>query len=137
HLAPGGQLVAQIPANHGHFTHTALADLAGRSPFREALSSWVRVSPVLRPSEYAELLFHLGFESIAVRLVVYSHVLPDADAVVDWMLGTGMLPYLERLPEPLREPFVAQYRELLRSRWPSTPVYFGFDRILFAGSRPA
>jgi len=136
HLAPGGQLVAQVPANHGHFTHTALAELAGRSPFREALSSWVRVSPVLRPSEYAELLFQLGFESIAVRLVVYPHVLPEADAAVEWMLGTGMLPYLERLPESLREPFIEQYREILRARWPTSPVFFGFDRILLAGTRP-
>jgi len=136
HLAPGGQLAAQIPANHGHFTHTALAELAGQPPFGEALASWVRVPPVLRPSEYAELLFRLGFESISVRLVVYPHVLKDADAVVEWMRGTGMLPYLERLPESLREPFIDGYREVLRARWPEKPVFFGFDRILLAGTRP-
>jgi len=136
HLAPGGQLVAQVPANHGHLTHTALAELAGESPFREALSSWVRVSPVLRPSEYGELLFRLGFESIAVRLVVYPHVVPNADALVEWMLGTGMLPYLDRLPEALRDPFVARYRDILRARRHERPVFFGFDRILLAGTRP-
>ncbi|AKU92539.1 methyltransferase domain-containing protein [Vulgatibacter incomptus] len=135
-LAPGGQLVAQVPANHGHYTHVELASVAGEPPFREAFAGWARKSAVLGPSEYARLLFDLGFEAIAVRLVVYPHVLADADALVEWMRGTGMRPYVERLKEPLRQAFLDRYTEVLRERAPERPVFFPFERILLAGTRP-
>ena len=65
---------------------------------------------------------------------VYPHVLPDADALVEWMSGTAMVPYMERLPDELKDRFVSRYAETIRQAFPTNPVFFGFKRILFAAT---
>jgi trans-aconitate 2-methyltransferase len=135
-LNPGGQLVIQLPSNHNHPNHLLMVATAQEEPFRSALDGWTRRVPVLSVDQYAELLFANGGRSLTVFEKVYPHVLPDADAMAEWTRGTGMIPYLERLPEALHEPFVQRYREQLYARYPHTPVFYGFRRILFAATRP-
>ena len=134
-VRPGGQIVVQVPANHGHPTQVFIAELAGEEPFREALDGWVQRWPVLPVDDYAELLYACGGREITIFEKVYPHVLDDAEALAEWMSGTALLPYFERLPEELHGPFMDRYRERLRARWPSRPVFFGFRRILFAATR--
>lgn len=136
-VAPGGQLAVQVPANHGHPSHTVAAELAGESPFREALAGFVRRSPVLLPEEYATLLDRLGMRAVEVVLRVYTHQLEGPEAVVDWVHGTSLTPYQERLPAPLFEQFLAHFRERLRARLAATrPLLFTFNRILFRAVQP-
>ena len=132
----GGQLAVQIPSNHGHATHTLITELAGEEPFREALDGWARQSTVLPIEAYAELLYHEGAEEIVVFEKVYPHVLESADALADWTSGTALVPYFDRLPQELHEPFMQRYRERLRALWPKSPVFYGFKRTLFAATRP-
>lgn len=128
----GGQLVVQLPSNHNSFAHTAISEIAAESPFREALDGWTRHSPVLPLEQYADLLYANGGRNLTVFEKVYPHVLENADAVRDWTRGTALVPYLERLPESLHTPFLERYTERLRTKWPGSPVFYGFRRILFA-----
>src|ERR1044071_6821765 len=41
-LVVGGQLAVQVPANNDHPAHTVAAELAGESPFREAMKGYKR-----------------------------------------------------------------------------------------------
>lgn len=132
----GGQLVVQVPSNHHHPPHTLLNAVAGCEPFRKALKGWVKNSPVLSISEYAELLFKNGGTNIVVYEKVYPHVVNDVDAVIDWMCGSALIPYLNRLPVDLHESFIESYRERLLGKWPSGPVFFPYRRILFAATHP-
>ncbi|HEX8774950.1 MAG TPA: methyltransferase domain-containing protein [Pyrinomonadaceae bacterium] len=132
----GGQLAVQIPSNHGHATHTLISEIAGEEPFRHALDGWARHSPVLPIEAYAELLYAEGAEEIFVFEKVYPHVLESADALADWTSGTALVPYFDRLPQALHEPFMLRYRERLRALWPNRPVFYGFKRTLFAATRP-
>ncbi|MDQ2740757.1 MAG: trans-aconitate methyltransferase, partial [Chloroflexota bacterium] len=68
---------------------------------------------------------------------VYPHVLADAGALADWTSGTTLVPYFERLPEALHDPFMQRYRATLHQRYPEQPVFHGFRRILFAATREA
>jgi len=136
-VRPGGQLAVQVPSNHTHPTHTLLAETAAEAPFRDALGGWVRHAPVLDTEDYASLLFALGGERITVFEKVYAHVLADAGAMADWVAGTAMVPYMERLPEALRPAFTERYRARLRERFPETPVFYPFKRTLFAATKPA
>lgn len=136
-VRPGGQLAVQMPSNHHHFSQTVIPEVAGEEPFRSALRGWLRRSPVLPLDRYAELLHEEGARELTVFEKVYGHVLPDADAVAEWLTGTTLVPYLSRLPAALREPFLQRYRARLRRRWPAGPVFFPFRRILFAAVRPA
>jgi len=135
-VARGGQLAVQMPANHDHFTHVTIAELAQEEPFRGALHGWSRTSPVLPVERYAEILHACGATHITAILKVYPHVLESADALLEWTKGTTMVPYLERLPAEMHDEFLARYRERLRQRFPQRPVFYGFKRILFAARKP-
>jgi trans-aconitate 2-methyltransferase len=134
-VRPGGQLAVQIPSNFSHPTHLLIEEVASVEPFRAALGGWTRVWPVLSIEEYAELLFASGATEISVFEKIYPHVLDGADALTDWMSGTALVPYFERLPQELHEPFMKRYRARLRERFPQQPVFFGFRRTLFAATR--
>lgn len=135
HLTVGGQLVVQIPSNHNHKTHTLINEIAAEEPFRGALKGWTRSSPVLTINEYAELLHAHGSSEITVFEKVYPSLLDDSDALADWTSGTTLVPYFDRLPVELHEPFMKTYREKLRALWPHVSVFYTFRRILFSATR--
>lgn len=135
-LRPGGQLAVQMPSNHTHPVQTLIPEIASEEPFREALGGWTRRSPVLGINAYAELLFAQGAEEIVAFEKVFPHVLEDAEALAEFSAGTVLVPYFERLPEELHEPFMERYRQRLRERWPGSPVFYGFKRTFLAALRP-
>lgn len=136
-LAPGGQFVCQVPANHAHPVHALLCDTAAEAPFAAALNGWTRPAHVLPAERYAELLADQGVAALTVFDKIYPVVLPGVDALVDWMRGTGLLPYLERLPDALHGPFLEAYRARLADHWPDPPLFYAFRRTLLAATRPA
>ena len=135
-LRPDGQLIIQVPANDAHVSHTALVDLAKEEPYRMALDGWLRGWSVLPLAAYAELLHAHGGRDLTVFEKVYPHVLDDADAIVEWMQGTALVPYMERLPTDLQQRFVEDYRSRVRKQFPHAPVFYGFRRILFSATQP-
>ena len=66
---------------------------------------------------------------------IYAHVLEDADAVVEWISGTALVPYFERLGDH-KEPFVDAIRRKMRAALPETPVFYPFRRIYFPQENP-
>ena len=136
-VSRGGQLAVQLPSNHTHPTHTLITEIASEEPFRLALNGWNRVSPVLSIREYAELLHEHGAKEITVFEKVYPSLMENSDGLAEWTAGSTLVPYFERLPEQLHEPFMTRYRECLRSLFPSAPVFYTFQRILFAATRSA
>jgi len=135
-IRPGGQLVVQMPSNHDHPAHTLITSVASESPFREALQGWTRRSPVLGIEAYAELLYQMGATDLVIYEKIYPHILADADALAEWVSGTALVPYFERLGNQLSDQFIERYRQLIRARWPGQPVFFGFRRTLFSATKP-
>jgi trans-aconitate 2-methyltransferase len=136
HVRPGGQLVVQMPSNYTHPTHRLIDDVAAGPEFDGALGGYRRTWSTLGIEGYAQLLYDCGATDIVVFEKVYPHVLPDADALADWTSGTALVPYMERLPESLRGSFMERYRVLLRERFPQSPVFYGFRRILMSANKP-
>jgi trans-aconitate 2-methyltransferase len=136
-LRPGGQLLVQMPSNHTHPAWAIAARVAGTEPFRTALGGQPpRASPVLEIPAYAQILYAAGAARMAVLERVYPHVLEDAAAVAKWMRGTTLVPLLERLPEDLREPFIAAFAALLGERFPERPLFYPFKRTLLQATAP-
>jgi trans-aconitate 2-methyltransferase len=134
HLAPGGQMAVQVPSNHYSTAHLTILEIARREPFISALDGWKRQSPVLSIEAYAELLFREGAQDITVFEKVYPHVLQNADAILDWISGTALVPYFERL-DHLKDNFVDAIRQELRALIPGEPVFYPFRRTFFSARK--
>jgi trans-aconitate 2-methyltransferase len=135
-LAPGGQIAVQVPSNHNHISHQIYRETASEEPFRSILKGFQRYAPVLSIDEYAQLLFACGAEDIIVFEKIYAHILEDSDAVVEWISGTALVPYFERLGEH-KEEFVNALRTKMRLALPDRPVFYPFRRTLFSARKPA
>jgi trans-aconitate 2-methyltransferase len=141
-LAPGGSLAVQVPANAHAATHTVASAVAAREPYRSAFgSAGPPIDPVadyvLRPDDYARLLYRLGYIDIAVQLRVYPHVLPTPQHAVEWVKGTTLTRYRNVLEPDVYESFLADYeRELVAELGRDKPCFFPFSRILFVARRP-
>ena len=134
-LVPGGQIAVQVPSNHNHISHQLYRETASQEPFKTVLNGFQRYAPVLSIDEYASLFFECGAEDIVVFEKIYAHVLADSDAVVEWISGTALVPYFERLDEH-KEQFVEVLRTKMRAALPDTPVFYPFRRTLFSARKP-
>jgi trans-aconitate 2-methyltransferase len=134
-LLPGGQLAVQVPSNHNHISHQLYREAASEEPFKTVLNGFQRYAPVLSIDEYARLFFEGGAENIVVFEKVYPHVLEDSDAVVEWISGTALVPYFERLGE-YKEKFVDVLRTKMSAALSESPVFYPFRRTLFSARKP-
>jgi len=131
-VAPGGQLAVQMPANQHHISHETARRIAAAEFGIEP-----RGTSVLRPDDYASILYRLGFRDVNVRLNVYLHELDGRDDVVEWVAGTLLNAYRARLSEADFERFVTRHRETLLAALPDDhPFPFTFPRILLWAKKP-
>ena len=142
-LRPGGQIAVQAPANADMPSHTVGRLVASREPYLSLFGpEGPPIDPVqayvLRPEEYAQIFYDLGFERQHVRLQVYPHVLPSTRHVVEWVRGTTLTRFEKRLAPEAFEAFVADYEtELLKVLGNHEPHFFPFRRILMWARLPA
>lgn len=134
-LGPGGQIAVQVPSNHNHISHQIYRETASEEMFKFILNGFQRYAPVLSIDDYARILFKCGAENIVVFEKVYAHVLENADAVVEWISGTALVPYFERLGSHKYE-FVRVIREKMRAAMPDSPVFYPFRRTFFSARKP-
>lgn len=141
-LRAGGQLAIQVPANAEMPSHVVARQVAEREPYLSLFGpDGPPIDPVqayvLRPEEYAQLLYDLGFERQHVRLQVYPHVLPSTRHVVEWVRGTTLTRFEKRLTPDAFNAFLADYEtELLRVFGDHEPHFFPFRRILMWARLP-
>lgn len=139
-VAPGGQLAVQLPANQQHPSQTIARELAGEEPYASTLDGYSGESPttVLPPERYAVLLHGLGFTEQEVLLRVYGHVLPDAADTVEWVRGTLLTAYQQKLPPELWERYLADYRARIAAALGSgAPYLLTYNRLLLWGRKAA
>lgn len=131
-IKQGGQLAVQMPSNHEFIVHQLLGKVAGQEPYKEAYASWKREYTVLKIEDYAEILFNNKGREITVFEKVFPHVLENAEAVYHWASGTAMIPYIEKLPDDLKEQFKSDYKKELQGVFPVSPVFYPFKRTFIS-----
>ena len=133
-LTDRGQIAAQVPANSHHPTHVIAKEIAQEEPFAAFLQGFRGRRPVPDPEEYARILHSIGFKRQHVRLQVYAHELPSRESVLEWVNGTLLTPFQQRLSDKQYEEFFAEYeRRLLPLLDKTKPYFYPFPRILFWG----
>ena len=125
-LRPGGQLAVQVPANGDHPSHLVSGELAAQILGED---DHVAVN-VLAPEAYAEILAALA-PTVDVTLRVYLHELASSEELVEWMKGTALTRFREKLSAEDYDELVAEYRARLLERvGRRAPYLFTFKRIL-------
>jgi trans-aconitate 2-methyltransferase len=136
-VAPGGTIAVQMPHNHDQPSHTLIAELSRREPFRARLEGRLRHDPVAAPGAYWRLLRPL-VATIDVWEVDYLQVLTGDDPVLTWTMGTALRPVLDALDDTLRPRFVDAYRDGLRQayrREADGSTLFPFRRLFILAQR--
>ncbi len=135
HLAPGGVLAVQVPANFTEPAHRILHELQEDSGWQPALRD-VRRPASHDAATYLDALHAAGCVVDAWE-TTYLHVLTGDDAVLEWMKGTGARPTLGALGEAARGEFLAVYGERLRQAYPQREgrVILPYRRVFFVARR--
>lgn len=108
-LPPGGVLAVQMPDNLDEPSHILMREVAFMEPWRKQLSKAAELRDSLpKPGSYYDALKPLCTR-IEVWHTIYNHVLDDAAAVVEWVRGTGLRPFVDPLEPPERKAFLAEY----------------------------
>ncbi|KAJ4986035.1 methyltransferase type 11 [Stagonosporopsis vannaccii] len=149
-LKPGGVLAFQVPDNYHEPSHALMRDVARRedAPWAPFFKD-TRIGdfqdkgrPDLDPIEpgaafYNALAPHA--EAVDMWTTKYSHVLKDAPAIVEWVKGTGLQPYLQRIEdEATKKLFLGEYEERLREAYPALvdgKVLLGYPRLFVLAVR--
>ena len=133
-LNPGGQLCIQMPSNHNHISHLIIRETAKEEPFNKILNGFERIAPVLSIDQYTKILFEQNAKDILVFEKIYPHVLENSDAVIEWISGTALVPYFEKLGEHKPE-FLEALRRKMKKALPESPLLYPFRRILFSAMK--
>ncbi len=116
-LSGASWLAFQVPGNFDEPSHVLLGELAAAAPYAPYLDGIAR--PASKPAaSYLDDLARLGCRVEAWE-TTYLHILSGSDPVFRWISGTGARPVLDALPDPVREQFEHEYRQLLRDAYPS------------------
>jgi trans-aconitate 2-methyltransferase len=118
-------LAVQLPAHFDSPAHRALVEQVGPLP--------MRTEPM---ADYVRWLRREGFEVDAWE-TVYGHVLADVAAVVEWMKGTALRPFLSKLDAPGQAAFLADYARRLEGKFADVDggLLFPFRRLFFVASK--
>lgn len=116
-LAPGGALAVQMPANHAEPAHALIREVAASGPWRRAFEGFDPWHPPLSPGEMHALLAPMGAE-LDQWDTIYQQVMGGPRAILDWVKGSALRPFLARLDANQAEAFEQAYLAALAGAYP-------------------
>ena len=129
-LPAGGVLAVQMPDNMAEPTHELMRAVATEGPWAERLRDAAR-APLPAPRTYYD-----AFRPVARRIElwhsIYNHVLAGPDAILEWVRGTGLRPFIDPLTAEERADFLARYLAKITAAYPATTdgkVLLRFPRL--------
>lgn len=118
-LAPGGVLAIQMPDNRQEPTHRLMRAVAAEAPWAESIGDADRLrTELLGIGGYYDLLAPVA-EKVDVWHTVYQHPMASAAAIVEWVRGTGLKPFVDRLLPELQASYLAEYERRVSEAYPA------------------
>ena len=136
-LTLGGHLAVQMPDNLDEPTHRLMREVAAAGPWAAKLKGVERTER-FDPRRYYALLSPLCTRVDVWRTTYYHPLRGGADAVVEWLKGTGLRPFLAALNEDERGAFLTRYREEIAKAYPALgdgTVLLPFPRLFIVATR--
>ncbi len=108
-LSEGGALAVQMPDNLDQPSHIMMREVAFQEPWRRQLAKAAELRDALpKPGVYYDALRPLC-SRLEIWHTVYNHALDDAAAIVEWVKGTGLRPFVDPLEPAERKAYLAEY----------------------------
>jgi trans-aconitate 2-methyltransferase len=136
-VAPGGVFAVQMPRNHDFATHRLMHQVAAEGEWRERLAGAREPSPVKPPEFYYDLLAPRA-ASFTIWETNYIQVMDGIAAIIAWLHGTGLRPFLARLTEAERPEFLERYAALLDEAYPAQAdgkILLPYPRLFFIAAK--
>lgn len=137
-LVAGGFLAVQIPDNLSEPAQTLMRDIAEDPRWRRRLASADSSRVVIESAQRYYAWLKPSCSHVEVWRTTYHHVLPGAEAVVEWFKGTGLLPFLAPLDAAERTLYLERYSESIRAAYPAAAdgsVWLPFPRLFILACR--
>ncbi len=137
-LTPGGVLAVQMPDNLDEPAHVLMREVALLEPWRTTLAETARLRDTLpKPGVYYDALGPLC-SRLEIWHTIYNHVLDDAAAIVEWVKGSGLRPFVDLLDPPERKAYLAEYTARISASYlpqADGKVLLRFPRIFIVAVR--
>lgn len=137
-LPSGGVFALQVPDNLTEPSHVAMQSVAAQGPWAETLK---RLNPMRDPLQSPQELYDQIkplCSSINLWHTYYQHVLENHEAIVEWVKGTGLRPFIDPLSPQDRTHFLQEYLDSLKKAYPSQydgKVLLRFPRLFLVAVR--
>ncbi|MFH7001968.1 methyltransferase domain-containing protein [Flavobacterium bizetiae] len=132
---PKGQFAVQMPVQPENKLNVILAELVDEEPFKSYLKGYKRDSPVLSIDEYAQILFDGGLEDLKILQKVYPIIANDHETLYNFISGSALIPYIERLDGDEKALFINTYKKRIALHFPKLPAIYSFKRLLLYGKK--
>jgi len=137
-LAPRGVLAIQMPDNLDQPSHAAMRETAADGPWRESLLEAAAARTILPGADWYYALLRPLFAKVDIWRTTYHHPLAGAGAIVEWVKGTGLRPFLDPLGPAQRAAYLEAYRLRLEAAYPAMAdgvVLLPFPRLFILAER--
>lgn len=140
HLPSGGILALQVPDNLSEPSHMAMQETAftpgtsweetlrREAPGRDEFQSSIELYDTLQPI----------CSDVDVWRTTYYHVLENHEAIVEWVKGTGLRPFIDPLTDEQRQGYLAHYLAKLKTLYTSQQdgkVLLAYPRLFVVATR--
>jgi trans-aconitate 2-methyltransferase len=135
-LPPGGVLAVQMPDNMAEPSHVLMREVAESGPWATQLQGVARL-PLPPVRTYYDALRPFAGR-VDIWHTTYNHALESPEAIVEWVKGTGLRPFIDPLTPEHRADFLARYLAALTEAYPPTidnKVLLRFPRLFIVATR--
>lgn len=139
-LAPGGVLAIQVPDNRQEPTHRLMREVAAEAPWAIAIGDADKLRTRLLSIEGYYDLLAADAANVDVWRTAYQHPMASAAAIVEWVSGTGLKPFVDRLTPELKSSYLAEYERRIATAYPSRSdgrLLLAFPRMFIVAQKKA
>lgn len=133
HLTNNGQFAVQMPMQADNVLNRILLELAQEKPYSDFLKGWKRKPVMLSIDQYAQIMFKAGLKDLQIIQKVYPIIADDAGKLFDFISGSALIPYIERLSNEHSEVFTNEYKKRIEKSFGKFPAIYAFKRLLLYG----
>ncbi len=129
----GGQLAVQMPFQKENILNKILLEIISEETFVGLLKGFRRDSPLLEIDEYAKLMFDGGLKDLNISLKVYPIIAGNEFELYNFISGSALTPYMERLDEKGQELLKSEFIKRIKKHFQNFPAVYSFKRVLLYG----